>query len=147
MNTKGPLAMESEQLEQMKDQAEIDNILMTYKNRNYALEYAGTEDLEGMRAYILKLTKPNKSVSKIYIDPENYVVIKTVDNLIIQGVEKEIESYPSNYKYVDGVLFPFKYEQKIGGQIFMQINFESFELNTNPPDSLFIVPAMDMQKP
>jgi outer membrane lipoprotein-sorting protein len=135
-----PMRMNGEQLERLKDQADIDNILLTYKKWNYNLEYMGTDEMEGMKVWNLKLTKPDSEVTNIAIDPENYVVVKVVSKMIIQGVEREIEAYPSNYKYVEGILFPFAYEQKIGGQTFMNMTFESFELNTNPPDSLFVVP-------
>jgi len=137
-----PMVLKGDQLEQLKDQADIDNILLTYKKWNYHLAYSGTEEMEGMSALVLKLTKADSAVSKIYIDPENYVPVKVISKMQIQGVEREIESYPSNYKYIEGILFPFAYEQKIDGQTFMQMTFESFELNTNPPDSLFVVPEL-----
>lgn len=143
MGSKDRVPMNTEQLERMKDQAEIDNIFLTYKRLNYQLDFTGTEEMEGMQVWILKLTKPNGDVSRLFIDPENYVVLKIVSKLMIQGTEREVESYPSNYKYIEGILFPFSYEQKIGGQTFIQINFESYELNSNPPDSLFIVPAQN----
>ncbi len=142
MNIKDPLAMDAELLEQMKDQADIDNILLTYKDKNYNLEYAGAEDMEGVKVLILKLTKPDGEVAKIYIDAEKYMVCKIVSKVLSQGVENEIESSFDNYKYVNGILFPFKYEQKIGGQVFVQISLVSFELNSNSPDSLFVVPAI-----
>jgi len=141
MGTKDPVPLNAEQLERLKDQAELDNIFLTYKRLNYQLEYTGTEDMEGMQVLVLKLSKPNGDVSRIFIDPENFVVLKIVSKLMIQGTEREVESYPSNYKYIEGILFPFSYEQKMGGQTIMQMNFESFELNSNPPDSLFVVPT------
>jgi outer membrane lipoprotein-sorting protein len=139
MGSTTAMVMNAEQIERVKEQADIDNVLYNYKTKNYLLEQVGTDSVDGIQAQVLQLTKPNSEKSKLFIDPENYLVLKVLTKMTLQGVDKEIEMYPSNYKYVDGILFPFYIEQKIDGQSFMQMNFESFELNSNPPDSLFVV--------
>ena len=41
-----------------------------YKEKGYELEFTGTEELDDMEAYILKLTRPNGDVITSYIDSD-----------------------------------------------------------------------------
>jgi len=135
--------MDQEQLDRMKDQADIDGILYSYKKRGYQLELEGTEEMEGMEVFLLKLTKPNGDVYTMYMDPENYVVLKTKAKIKIKGNEIETETFQSNYKYVDDVLIPFNMETKRDGQTLMQMILDTVEFNTEPSDSLFTQPGAE----
>lgn len=126
-----------DELDQLKDQADIDGMLYNYKEKGYTLELTGTDDFEGQKVYLIKVTKPNGNVYTNYMDAENYVVLKTVSKVKVQGVEQEVESFYSNYKPVEGVIMPFSIESKVSGNTIAQFVFDSFTFNDDIDDSLF----------
>jgi outer membrane lipoprotein-sorting protein len=132
-----PQQATDEELEELKEQADIDGMLYNYKEKGYTLDLAGTEDFEGQQVYLLKLTKPNGNVYTHYIDAENYVTLKTVAKIKSKGVEQEVETDFSNYKPVEGVIFPFNIETKVGGNTVAQFVFDSFTFNQDIDDSIF----------
>jgi outer membrane lipoprotein-sorting protein len=137
MGSKDPQPMDQEQIDRMKDQADIDGILYNYKEKGYKLELEGTEEMEGMEVFLLKLTKPSGDVFTMYMDPENYVVLKTKAKIKVKGNEVEMETFHSNYKYVNEILFPFNTETKSDGQTVMQMTFDKIEFDSDIADSLF----------
>lgn len=132
-----PQQATDEELDELKDQADIDGMLYNYKEKGYTLELAGTEDFEGQQVYLLKLTKPNGNVYTHYMDAENYVILKTVAKVKSKGVEQEVETDFSNYKPVEGVIFPFSIESKVKGNTVAQFVFDSFTFNQDIDDSIF----------
>lgn len=137
-----PVPMTDDQLDKMKIQADYDGILYNYKEKGYKVEFTGTEDVDDIETYVIKLTRPNGDVITSYIDSENYVVLKTVSKLKVQGVETEAETIFSNYKFTDGILNPYSIETKVNGNTVMQMVFEEFTYNVDVPDSLFEMPEV-----
>ena len=137
-----PVPMTAEQLDKMTIQADYDGIYYDYEEKGYKVEFTGTEDVDDIETYKLKLTRPNGDVITSYIDSENYVILKTVSNLKVQGVDTEAETIFSNYKFTDGILNPFSIETKVNGNTVMQMVFEEFNYNVDIPDSLFDMPEV-----
>jgi outer membrane lipoprotein-sorting protein len=133
--------MTEEQLEQTKDQADIDGYLYNYEKKGFTLELLPQEDMDGTKVYPIKVTKKNGDVVNNYLDAENYIVLKTKAKVKMMGVETEAETYFSNYKPVDEMIFPFNIETKAGGQTAVQIVFDSVEFNKEVADSLFVMPV------
>ena len=132
-----PQQATDEELDELKEQADIDGMLYNYKEKGYTLELTGTEDFQGQKVYLLKLTKPNGNVYTDYMDAENYVILKTVARVKSKGVEQEVETDFSNYKPVDGIIFPFNIESKLKGNTVAQFVFDSFTFNQDIADSIF----------
>ncbi len=132
-----PRPATDEENDQLKEQADIDGMLYNYKEKGYKLELAGTDTMEGQKVYLLKLTKPNGNVYTHYMDAENYVILKTVSKVKVKDVEREVETYYSDYKPVEGIIFPFSTESKMGGNTVAQFVFDSISLNEEIPDSIF----------
>jgi len=76
-----PVPMTAEQIDRMKIQADYDGIFYNYKEKGYKVEFTGTEDLDDIETYVIKLTRPNGDVITSYFDSENYVILKTVSKL------------------------------------------------------------------
>ena len=132
-----PRAATEDEIDQLKDQADIDGMLYNYKEKGYTLELSGTDDFEGQKVYLLKLTKPNGNIYTNYMDAENYVILKTVSKVKVKGVEQEVESLFSNYKPVEGVIMPFNIENKVSGNTIAQFVFDTFSFNEDIDDSIF----------
>ena len=140
MGANEPQKMQGSQLEQLKDQADIDGSLFNSEKKGYKLELLPQEEVEGIKDYVIKVIKPDSSFTLNYIQADNYLshMVKTKVN--VQGMDTEIESYPGNYKKVDDILMPFSVSNKMGGQEFMKIVIESIEFNNDVADSLFTMP-------
>ena len=132
-----PKPATKEQLDNFKDQADMDGMLYSYKGNGYTAELLPVDTVDGQKTYPIQITKPNGNTYINYIDADNYVIIKTKAKVKVQGVEREVESYYSNYKPINGMIFPFAVDTKMNGQTVAQIVFDSYEFNKELNDSLF----------
>ncbi len=155
MGTDEPQDMGPDELKQMKEQADFTGKLWHWKDKVQSLELLGKEDMEGTEVYKLKMVeKPQKNendtsevkegdVSYIYIDADNFVILKIKAKKNIRGTEMEFESYQSNYKDVDGIIFPFSMETKMKGKTVNQVSVDSVKLNVPVEDALFKRPEKE----
>ncbi|NNG26633.1 MAG: hypothetical protein HKM87_03850 [Ignavibacteriaceae bacterium] len=137
-----PQPMTEEQTDRMSLQADYDGIFYNYEEKGDKLEFVGTEELDDIEVYLLKLTRPNGDVITSYIDSEEYVLLKTKSKMNVQGVETEAETIFSNYKYVDEMLSPYSIETQVNGETVMQMVFEEITYNVDIDDSIFDMPEV-----
>lgn len=88
------------------------------------LEIKGIEDVNGEKAYVVKISEK----TTYYYSVESHLKIKESQTQEMQGNLITQETFLSDYKAVDGVLFPHKLTQSFGPQ---KIDFisKSIELN------------------
>ena len=139
-----PIPMTAEQVDRMTLQADYDGMFYNYGEKGYEVELAGTETVDDIETYVLKLTRPNGDVINTYIDSENYVILKTSSKMKVQEVDVETESFYSNYKYVNEILVPFSLETKRDGETIMQMTFDEIKYDVEINDSLFVMPDVGM---
>jgi hypothetical protein len=137
-----PQPMTEEQIDRISLQADYDGALYNYKEKDYKVEFAGTEELDDIEVYLIKLTRSNGDVITYYIDSENYVMLKTKSKMIIQDVEEELETIFSNYKYTDEILNVYSIETQRDGQTVMQMIFDEVTYNVDIDDSIFEMPEV-----
>lgn len=139
-----PEELPAEQVEQMKEQADIDGPLVDYKDKGSTLEYLGKGDLEGTPVEKLKLTKKNGDVVTYFIDAESYLVLKQAAKISMMGQQVEGETILGDYKQVDGITFPFSMESKpIGAPSGMVMSFEKIEVNPEFAAGRFDMPKAE----
>jgi outer membrane lipoprotein-sorting protein len=126
-----------EQLDSFKDQADMDGLMYNYKEKGYKAELLPEETVDGQKTFPVQITKPNGNVYINYIDADNYVIIKTKAKVKLQGVERESETFFSNYKPLEGMIFPFAVDTKFNGQTVAQMVIDTVEFNKELSDSLF----------
>jgi len=137
-----PEAMSADDIKQAEDQADMDGLLVDYKEKGHQIEYAGKEDVEGTPAHKLKVTKKNGDVVNVYIDAESYMEIKDAGKVKVRGQEIEGQTLFGDFKKVDGVVYPFSIEQKSsGGPGGMTITISKIEINPTVDASRFAMPA------
>src|SRR4051812_46673808 len=142
MGKKDPEAMSADESKQAADQADMDGVLVDYKDKGSQVEYAGKVDVEGTPAHKLKVTKKNGDVVNIYIDAESYMEIKDAGKVKVRGQEIEGQTLFGDFKKVDGVVYPFSIEQKSsGGPGGMTITISKIEINPTVDASRFAMPA------
>ncbi len=154
LGTDEPQDMGDDEIDQLKEQADFEGKLWNWKDKVESLEILGKEDMEGTEVYKLKMVEKieltegeeneedaKADVRYIYMDAENFVVLKTQLKKIIQGNEIEIEIYQSNYKEVEGIIMPFSMETKMDGKTVTQITIDTYKLNVEIDDSEFEKPV------
>lgn len=137
-----PQPMTDEQMDRMSMQADFDGLLYNYEEKGNQVEFTGTEELDDIEVYVLKLTRSNGDVITYYIDSEEYVILKTKSKMLVQEVETELESIFSNYQYTDEILNAHSIETKRGGQTMMQITIDEINYNVDVVDSIFVMPEI-----
>ncbi|HEV7506387.1 MAG TPA: hypothetical protein VGS07_15905 [Thermoanaerobaculia bacterium] len=143
-----PEAAPEEEAKKMQEQGNIDGLLMDYKDFGRTVELVGKEDLEGTPVYKLKVTQKSGDVVYLYIDADQYMLLKQTGKTKIRGQEIESETIFGDFKTVDGLVFPHSIEQKMpGGRGGMVMTISKIELNPAVADSRFAMPAAAEKKP
>jgi len=139
-----PERMSSDQVKDSKDQADFTGPLFDYKAKGSTVELIGKEDMEGTDTYKLKVTKKDGDVSYIYLDATTFLQLKESSKHKFNDKEIEAAELSSNYKSVDGIMFPFAMEQRAGDDASQgqTLNLLTVEVNPKIDDSLFKMPAM-----
>ena len=136
-----PVDLVGPDLRSVLELSDLEGGLWNYKEKGHQLELLGTEELEGNKVHVLKLTTKDGDIQKYYIDTESNLASKMTYKLVINDQETEIASYMSNYQDVEGILVPFTTEQTFNGQSGMTINVEAVKYNEDIDDALFEKPA------
>ena len=139
-----PERMPAETIKEAKDQADFTGALFNYKEKGNTISFLGKEDMEGTDTYKLMVTKKSGDVSYFYLDATSYLELKQTSKRKMQDKEVEGAHLSSNYKSVDGLMFPFSMEERGSddasqGQM---MNIESIEVNKGIDESLFKMPPM-----
>jgi outer membrane lipoprotein-sorting protein len=140
MGTLEPQDMDTEMVKQLRSQADMDGELYNYEEKGHTVEYLGTDEMEGTEVHKIKLTRKDGDETIFYIDADAYVILKATGKRKIQGVEVESESTFSNYKMVEGIVFPFSITSGVAGQQGAQIVIDTVLLDKPVADSLFVKP-------
>ena len=143
MGKKEPDLMSKDAEKAIQRNADFEGQLINYKDKGSKIELIGKEDLEGSQVYNIKLTDKNNDITNYYIDADSYLVVKQNDKLKFDTKEISSESILSNYKQVNGVMFPFSIESKSPDNPMgnAKIIVESVEINNSVDDSIFKMPA------
>jgi len=137
----GAQAMSAEDTTAANEEADFDGPLVDAKAKGNTVELVGKEPLDGTDAYKLKVTFKSGRVVYIYLDATTYLERKSVGKRKLQGSEVEVESLASDYKPVEGVLFPFTVENKANGQTQFRMTVATIDVNKPIEDSVFALPA------
>jgi hypothetical protein len=88
----------------------------------------------------LKLAKADGDIDEMYIDTQSFFLSKMLRKTSINGSEVELEIYYDDYRNIDGVLLPFKIEQRFNNQTGMVINIKEIKFNLEVDDKIFDKP-------
>ena len=124
----------------------IDGSLVDYQAKGNAVESAGKDDVDGSPAYKLKVTRKSGSIENVYLDMKTFLPLKTAGTRKQEDHEIAYESFPGNFKPVNGVMMPFSLNQKMNGRSMMELTVEKVEVNTPMDDSIFQMPASPSPK-
>ena len=139
---KDPEKMTADDAKALADDAPIGGPLVDWQSRGSKVEYLGREDVDGTNAHKLKVTLANGDVDVLYLDPDQFLEIRTAAQRTVRGTRTESVSDYGDYEQVAGVYFPFSIstENKADGSV-QQITIEKAQANLPMADSLFAFPV------
>ena len=141
-----PEKIAGDDLKEAQEQSDMDGSLVDYKDKGHTVELMGKEDMEGTPAYKLKLTLKNGDVRYIFLDSQNYLELKVSSKRKTPGGEVEIDSYPGNYKPVNGLMMAHSVESKIKGQTLFTLTIDKVEMDVPIDDAIFKMPVKAQEK-
>jgi len=125
-----------------EDAADFMGPLVDYVAKGYTLEYLGTEDIDGTMAHKLRVTRTNGDITFVYLDPDYFLEIRTINRRIEHGVPRETVTDYGDYERVAGVYFPFAQESGLKGSSDRQkVQIDRAEANTDLGGAVFGFPS------
>lgn len=131
-----PVALPEEQAKSSRDQIFVGGPLLDYASKGYKVELAGREDVKGVNAFKLKVSKDGTE-SFYYFDPTSYYLIKRVLMVDVEGQKTETATFFSNYKKTDfGYFIPYTMEIVLP-QISLVSNVTKVDINQPVAETIF----------
>lgn len=109
---KEPEKITVERGKDLKKNMDFEGELINYKAKNNLAELVGKVVENGKNLYQIKVMDEDDNLTFYFIDAETYLITKTKGTKNFQGNEAEVETYFSDYREVNGLLFPFVFETK-----------------------------------
>lgn len=139
---KDPEKISGDESKSLVEEAEIGGPLVNWKADGKTVTYLGTEDVEGTQAHKLKVVRKNGDITYVFLDPDHFLEIRTLDQRTEQGAKVEVETDLGDYEKVNGVFFPFSSESGSKGASDKQkVIIDKAEANVPIDDALFQFPA------
>jgi hypothetical protein len=140
--TINPMAGSTEPVEMTPDQT--NNIQRNNMFQNYMENYLkggqlaldGEEAVNGSPAYKIKATLDGGMAVSLFIDKSSYLLTKQSVNMEAEGQTMVMDTYPSDYKDVNGLFIPMKTTMSVMGQEFTT-TYTKVEVDIPMDDSIF----------
>jgi len=124
------------------DDADLDGPLIDHARKGIRVELAGTETIEGRKAYRLHLTRADGRKSDLWIDTTTFLDVKMdgeprrLDNKV-----HKVSVFYRDYKTVDGLKIPMTLETVVDGvRQSRKISFQGVTVNPALSEALFAKP-------
>ena len=137
-----PERMSADDVKALVEDAEMDGPLVDWQAKGNAVEYLGTEDVDGTPAHKLKVTRKNRDVSFVYLDPDHFLEIRVLTQRSRHGAYEQVETDLGDYEKAGGVFVPTSIE--VGGKGApdkQRIIIDKVEANVPVDDTIFHFPA------
>jgi hypothetical protein len=137
-----PERMSADDVKALVEDAEMDGPLVDWQAKGNAVEYLGTEDVDGTPAHKLKVTRKNGDVNVVYLDPDHFLEIRMLTQRTRHGAYEEVETDLGDYEKAGGVFVPTSIEVGSKGAPDKQrIIIDKVEANVPVDDTIFHFPA------
>lgn len=125
------------ELYDLRTQCFVASQLMDYKARGLSIELQGQEDVDGAKAYKIKLVADDKREYTYFIDATTYMVIKSINSTNMMGQDMLVETYYTDVKDFNGLKFSTSRTQKANGQALQDLHFDKIEINPAIDEKVF----------
>ena len=130
-----PAEMSPEEIKQLLRNNNFENMMDKFL-KNGQLELLGEDAVNSKPAIKIKATYEPGMTSNLYIDKESWRLVKQTMDVTQGGMPATVETYPSDYKEINGIVLPMKTTTSVGGME-MVINFTNVEVDIPMEDSVF----------
>ncbi|MFZ9683319.1 MAG: hypothetical protein ACO3DQ_09000 [Cephaloticoccus sp.] len=122
--------------------AEFDDPLVNYEAKGYTLDYAGTVDWYGRRAFKLFVTRRHFTGYYLLVDAETYFIVgkESVRNLGF-GREIPIETRYDDFRPVAGIIMPHRVVVTSEGKLLHETRMRRVRANAPVPPDAFAMPG------
>jgi hypothetical protein len=139
---KDPERMSGDEAKFLGHDADLDGPLVGWREEGSRVEYQGTEDVDGTQAHKLKVSLKDGSTKYVYLDPEHFLEIRILTQVMIRGSLQESEVDLGEYAKVAGVWFPMSLESgRPGGPRGQFLKFSKAEANLAVGEAEFRFPG------
>ncbi|MGB8491030.1 MAG: hypothetical protein WCE64_08225 [Bacteroidales bacterium] len=132
-----PVEMSSEQINSILNNNMFQNYMENYLKAG-KLTLVGEDVVNGKPAFKIKANIEGGNTAYMYIDKSSYLLVKTMTEVNQGGTPVTVESYPSDYKDINGIFVPMKTTSSAGGMEFVT-TFTKVEVDVPMDDSIFKV--------
>jgi len=137
-----PEAMTAAELREMAGAADIDGLLLNYKERGHEIELVGKEMIGDRATTKLQIMLPGGAVRWLYIEDETGLDIKLETMRVLGGKERLVSTYYMDWQETDGLLIPRRLEtQTEGDEETHFLTVENVRVNAPLDDSRFAMPS------
>ncbi len=134
--------MSADDVKALAEDADFDGPLVDWKEKGSAVEYLGTEDVDGTAAHKLKVVRKNGDVSYVYLDPNHFLEIRIVTQRLRHGAQEEVETDLGDYEKAGDVFVPTSIEiGRKGSPDKQRIIIDKVEANVPVDDAIFHFPT------
>jgi outer membrane lipoprotein-sorting protein len=139
---KDPERTSADDAKELAEQADFDGGWVNAAAKGNKIDYLGTEDVDGTEAHKLKVTLANGDVEYVYFDPDAFLVIRTLKQRTVRGVEQREETDYSDYEKVNGTFVAFSSSSGNAGDTQRtKFTVDKAEANAAFDDATFAFPA------
>jgi hypothetical protein len=137
-----PERMSADDVKALVEDTDMDGPLVDWQAKGNAVEYLGTEDVDGTPAHKLKVTRKNGDVSFVYLDPDHFLEIRVLTQRTRHGAYEEVETDLGDYEKAGGAFVPTSIEfGRKGGPDKQRIIIDKVEANVPMDDRIFHFPG------
>ena len=130
-----PVEMTPDQIKQTQNSNMFKNFMANYlKEGKLTLE--GEENVNNKPAFKVKADLDGGNSTYMFIDKETYLLAKTSATVNQGGTAVTVDSYPTDYKEMNGIMLPMKTTSSAQGMDFVLV-FDKVEVNIPMEDSIF----------
>lgn len=140
------LAIEAREID-----GDFDGLLVDWKEKGHTVTYEGPEKVGTTDTHKLKVTTKSGVVREVYLDAATYLETQIVGKVRLPQMDPKTKDFRyndttltfSDYREVEGVMFPFAIdEERTGGPITQSLATFTSKIEVNVPmdDSLFEAP-------
>ncbi|MGU7780092.1 outer membrane lipoprotein-sorting protein [Burkholderia sp. PU8-34] len=136
------------QLKSAAESAELDGPLIDYANKGTTIQALGTEQVEGHRAYVLKLTTKDGAERRLWVDAASYLELKIEgEPRVLDGKPHSVAIFYRDYKKDNGLVVPHTLETVVNGvKQTRKITIEHVAVNETADDAMFGKPPLSIAK-
>ncbi len=137
MGSSEPVELSPDQVAQLQNSNVFQNTLDKYL-KNGQLSLLGEENVNGKPAYKVKASLEGGLSATLFIDKSSFYLIKQIADINQGGVNMSVESYPSDYKDISGIVLPMKTSTSMSGMDVIT-SYTSIEVDIPIDDSVFSI--------